>query len=46
MDTTRIDALLNDLEETDAADAPEVADAVARTLSEHLERGAAAGEHH
>jgi len=46
MDTTRIDVLLTDLENIDAADAPEVADAVARALNEDLEHGAATGDRH
>ena len=44
MDTTRIDVLLSDLEAADAADASELADAVARALTEHLEPDAAPGE--
>lgn len=37
MDCTRIDSLLHDLETADPADAPELAEAVARALSGGLE---------
>jgi hypothetical protein len=40
MDSTRIDSLLHDLEEADPADAPDLAEAVARVLSGGLESGA------
>ena len=37
MDDTRIDVLLTDLETADAAEAPEMAEAVARALAERLD---------
>jgi hypothetical protein len=40
MDSTRIDSLLHDLENADPADAPDLADAVARALSAGLDTGA------
>jgi hypothetical protein len=39
MDDTRIDVLLTDLEAADAAEAPEMAEAVARALAERLDHG-------
>jgi len=39
MDSTRIDSLLHDLEDADPADAPELAEAVARALSTGLDPG-------
>ena len=41
MDSTRIDSLLHDLEAADPADAPDLAEAVARALSSGLDTGAA-----
>jgi hypothetical protein len=37
MDDTPVDSLLSDLEESDSADAPDVADAVADRLTQALE---------
>lgn len=39
MDSTRIDSLLHELDAADPADAPDLAEAVARVLSRGLEAG-------
>ena len=40
MDSTRIDSLLHDLDRADPADAPDLAEAVARALAGGLDAGA------
>ena len=39
MDTTPLDSMLRALEEADPADAPDIADAVARALGDWLDPG-------
>jgi len=39
MDSTRIDSLLHDLDAADPADAPDLAEAVARVLAHGLDSG-------
>jgi hypothetical protein len=40
MDSTRIDSLLHELDDADPADAPDLAEAVARVLAHGLDAGA------
>lgn len=44
MDDTPLDAMLSELESSDPADAPPVADEIARRLAERLDEGDGGGE--